>query len=125
VEGCNLCFFGRCEEAAVAVPCADGVIVCGRTVGDNVAGVFEIERANALAGALDGVDVTGLENEGDGLGEVDAGIFKATVDEERDGNQAGSGGLGEFTGPLVDADGAGNLVWRFDFVGLGSGVCRY
>ncbi len=88
--------------------------------GDDVAGVFEVEGADALACALDGVDVAGLEDEGDGLGEVDAGILKVAVDEERDGDETGSRGLGEIAGPLVDADGTGDLVGRVNFVGLGA-----
>jgi len=51
--------------------------------------------------------------------EVDAGVFELAIDEERDGYEAGGGWFGEVAGPLVDADGAGDVFGRFDFVGLG------
>jgi hypothetical protein len=72
-----------------------------------------------LAGALDDVDVAGLEGEGDGLGEVDAGVFEVVVDEERDGDEAGGGGVREVAGPLVYGDGAGDWGGGGGFVGLG------
>ena len=112
-------FLGGGEESAVAEPGADGVVVGGGAVGDDVAGVLEVEGADRFAGSLDGVNVAGLEDEGDGVGEVDSGVFKVAVDEEGDGDEAGGGGLGELAGPLVDPDGAGDFFGRFDPVGLG------
>jgi hypothetical protein len=70
-------FFGKGEEVAVADPCGDG----GGLRGGGIGGV-EFDGAEGLAGVLDGVDVAGLESEGDGLGEVDAGVFEMVVDEE-------------------------------------------
>jgi hypothetical protein len=43
---------------------------------------LEVEGSDGLAGVLDEVEVAGLEGEGDGLGEVDAGVFEMAVDEE-------------------------------------------
>ena len=68
---------------------------------------------------LDEVEGAGLEGEGDGLGEVDAGVLKLTVDEERDGDEAGGGGAGEVSGPLVYSDGASDLGGGGRVVGLG------
>jgi len=105
---------------AVAVPGAEGVVVGCGAAGDDVAGVGEIEGALGEAGLLDGVDVAGLESEGHGLGEVDAGVFHVAVDEERDGDEAGGGGLGEVAGPLVHSYGAGDFFRRRDLVHLGT-----
>jgi len=57
-------------------------------------GGLEVEGSNRLAGALEEVEGSGLEGEGDGLGEVDAGVFEMAVDEERYGEEAGAGGWG-------------------------------
>ncbi len=72
-----------------------------------------------LAGVLEEVEGAGLEGEGVGLGEVDAGVLKLAVDEERDGDEACGGGVGEGAGPLVDGDGAGDLGGGGGVVGLG------
>jgi hypothetical protein len=120
VEAGGFGLLGWGEEATIAEPGAEGVVVRSGVSGGDVPGVFEVEGANGLAGALDGVDVAGLEGEGNGLCEVDAGVFEVAVDEEGDGDEAGSGGLGELPCPLVDADGAGDFLGRFDFVSLGA-----
>jgi hypothetical protein len=75
-------FFGEGEGAAVAYPCAVGMV-----------GGVEVEGGERLAGALNGLDVAGLEGEGDGLDEVDSGVFEVVVDEERNGDEAGGGGV--------------------------------
>jgi len=62
-----------------------------------------------LAGVLEEIEGAGLEGEGDGLGEIDAGVFKLAVDEEGDGDEAGGGGVDEVSGPLVHSDGTGDL----------------
>ena len=62
---------------------------------------------------LDVVDVAGLEREGNGLGEEDAGVFEVVVDEDGDGDEAGGVGLEHVAGPLVDADGAGDALGSF------------
>jgi hypothetical protein len=72
-----------------------------------------------LAGALEEVKRAGLEGEGDGLGEIDAGVFKVGVDEEGDREEARGGGVGEVSGPLVDSDGAGDLCGGCGSIGLG------
>ena len=71
-------------------------------------GGLEVEGSNRLAGALEEVEGSGLEGEGDGLGEIDAGVFEMAVDEERYGEEAGGGGMSEVTGPLVHGYGAGD-----------------
>jgi hypothetical protein len=81
---------------------------------------LDVEGSDGLAGVLDEVEVAGLQGEGDGLGEVDAGVFEMAVDEERDGDEARGGGVGEVAGPLVDGDGAGDLGGGGDGVGLGA-----
>lgn len=68
---------------------------------------------------LDEVEVAGLEGEGDGLGEIDAGVFEVGMDEEGDGDEACGGGVGEVSGPLVDSDGAGDRGGGGGLVGLG------
>ncbi len=112
-RGCSD-FFGGVEESAEAVPAGKGV-----GVGEEVVGGFELQRSEGLAGALEEVDVSGLEGEGDGLSEIDAGVFELTVDEERDGDEARGGGVVEVAGPLVDSDGAGDLRGGCGLAGLG------
>jgi len=106
------------REGSVAVPGGEWVVVCGGAAGEDVARVGDVERAFGEAGFFDGVDVSGLQREGHGLGKVDAGVFKMAVDEERDRDEAGGGGLGEVAGPLVDGDGAGDFFRRRDAVHL-------
>ena len=60
-----------------------------------------------------------MEGEGDGLGEIDAGVLEVAVDEEGDGEEAGGGGVVEVSGPLVDGDGAGDWGEGGGVVGLG------
>jgi hypothetical protein len=72
-----------------------------------------------LAGVLDEIEGAGLEGERDGLGEIDAGVFEVAVDEERDGEEAGAGGVVEVSGPLVDSDSAGDLRGGRGLAGLG------
>jgi hypothetical protein len=72
-----------------------------------------------LAGVLEEVESAGLEGEGDGLGEIDAGVFEMGVDEEGDGDEACGGGVSEVTGPLVYSDGAGDGGSGGGVVGLG------
>jgi len=82
-------------------------------------GRLDVEGTDGLAGVLDEVEGAGSEGEGDGLGEVEAGVFKVGVDEEGDGDEAGGGGVGEVAGPLVDSDGAGAGDGGGGVVGLG------
>jgi hypothetical protein len=67
---------------------------------------------------LEDVKVSGEESEGDGPGDIDAGVFELAVDVEGDGNEAAGGGFGEVAGPLVDADGADDLLGLGDLVHL-------
>jgi len=117
--------WGGLLEVAVTEPGADGGDVCGRAGREDVAGVVEVEGADGLAGLLDGVDVAGLQGEGHGLREVEAGVFHAAVDEEGDGDEASGGGLGGVVaGVLVDRDGAGDFFRGGDFMRLGDGRKR-
>lgn len=82
-------------------------------------GGLEGEGSYGFAGVLDEIEVAGLEGEGDRLGQVDAGVFEVSVEEEGDGNEAGCGGVGERAGPLEDGDGAGDRGGGGWVVGLG------
>jgi hypothetical protein len=66
---------------------------------------------------LEDVEVSGAERKG-WAGDVNAGVFELALDEEGDGDETAGGGLGEVSGPLVDTDGADDLVGLGDFVGL-------
>ncbi len=110
---------GERDEAAVAVPGAERVVVGGAALVDDVAREVEVDGADEVAGMLDVVNVAGLEREGNGLGEEDAGVFEVVVDEDGDGDEAGGVGLEHVAGPLVDADGAGDALALFDVVHLG------
>ena len=68
---------------------------------------------------LEEVESAGLEGEGDGLGEVDAGVLEMRVDEEGDGDEACGGGVVEGAGPLVYGDGAGGWGGGGGVAGLG------
>jgi peptide/nickel transport system ATP-binding protein len=81
----------------------------------------EVEIAFVDTGALQLVDVSAEQGEGYGAGDVDAGVFELAVDEERDGDETAGGGLGEVPGPLVDANGADNLLGLGDLVHLSPG----
>ena len=105
------CFGGR-EEASVGCPCGCG----GGGVG---VGGLDAEGSDSLARLLDEVEGAGLEGEGDGLGEIGAGVFELGVDEEGDWDEACGGGVGEVAGPLVYSDGAGDGCGGGGLVGLG------
>src|SRR5260370_41710139 len=83
--------------------------------------VGEVEGCFVDAGGLKDVDVSGEQGEGDGGGDVDAGILELAFDVEGDGDEAAGGGLGEVSGPLVDADGADDLLGLGDLVHLRGG----
>jgi hypothetical protein len=83
--------------------------------------VGEVEGSLVDAGVLKDVKVSGEQGEGDGAGDVDRGVLELAFDKERDGNEAAGGGLGEVSGPLVDADGADDLLGLRDLVHLGRG----
>jgi hypothetical protein len=83
--------------------------------------VGEVEGSFVDAGVLEDVEVSGEEGEGDGAGDVDAGVYELAFDVERDGDEAAGGGLGEVSGPLVYADGADDLLGLRDLVHLRGG----
>jgi len=83
--------------------------------------VGEVESSFIDAGRLKNVDVAGEQGEGDGPGDVDACVFEVSFDVEGDGDEAACGRLGEISGPLIDADGADDLLRLGDLVHLGRG----
>src|SRR6266851_252178 len=83
--------------------------------------VGEVEGSLVDARVLENVEVSGEQGEGNGAGDVDAGVFELAFDVEGDGDEAGGGGLGEVSGPLVDAYGADDLLGLRDLVHLGEG----
>src|SRR6266851_10058621 len=83
--------------------------------------VGEVEGSLVDARVLENVEVSGEQGEGNGAGDVDAGVFELPFDVEGDGDEAGGGGLGEVSGPLVDAYGADDLLGLCDLVHLGQG----
>jgi len=87
-------------------------VIDGKQVAQ-MGGGLEGQGAAVYAGGFEFVDGAGLKGEGDGAGEVEGGVFKVLVDEERDGDDAGGAGFGEVAGPLVDGDGAGDVLRRF------------
>ena len=84
-------------------------------------GIGEVECAFVDAGGLEDVDVSGEQSEGDGAGDVDAGVLDPAFDIEGDGDETAGGGLGEVSGPLVDANGADDLIGFGDLVHLRDG----
>jgi len=86
--------------------------------------VGEVEGAFVDAGGLENVEVSGKEGEGNGTGDVDAGIFELAFDVEGDGDETAGCGFGEVSGPLVDADGANDLLGLGNLVHLGRGGDR-
>ena len=82
-------------------------------------GGLDVEGSDSLAGVLEEVEGSGLEGEGDGLGEIDAGVFEMGVDEEGYRDEACGGGVGEGAGPLVYGYGAGDLGSGGGVIGLG------
>jgi hypothetical protein len=91
-----------------------------------VLGVGQIEKTLVDPGVLELVDVAAEKGEGDGTGDVDSGVFELAFDVEGDGNEAAGGGFGEVARPLVDADGADDLLGFGDLVhlGPGGGACQ-
>ena len=83
--------------------------------------VGEVEGSLVDAGGLQDVEVSGEEGEGDGAGDVDAGIFELAFDVQGDRDETAGGGFGEVSGPLVDADGADDLLGLRDLVHLREG----
>jgi hypothetical protein len=81
--------------------------------------VGKVEKSFVDSGVLKLVDVAAEQGEGDGTGNVDASVFELAFDEEGDGDEAAGGGFGEVAGPLVDADGADDLLGLGDLVHLG------
>ncbi len=57
--------------------------------------VGEVEGSLVDARVLENVEVSGEQGEGNGAGDVDAGVFELAFDVEGDGDEAGGGGLGE------------------------------
>ena len=119
-SGRGFALFGELGEGAVAEPAevCHFIAVCG--TGD-LAMASEVDGETALrdAGGFEGVDVAVEEGERDGTGEEGAGVLKLVVEEERDGDEAGGGGLGEVACPLVHADGASDVIGGGGAVGLG------
>src|SRR6202020_2623255 len=112
---------GQRLDAAVAEPAVIVGGVSGCVGGLEVTCVGEVEHSFVEAGVLELVDVAAEEGEGDGAGDVDPGILELAVDEDGDGNESAGGGLGEVAGPLVDADGADDLLRLGDLVHLCEG----
>jgi hypothetical protein len=83
--------------------------------------VGEVEGSLVDAGRLEEVDISGEQGERDGTGDVDAGVLELAFDIEGDRDETAGGGLGEVSGPLVDADGADYLLGLRDLVHLGEG----
>ena len=81
--------------------------------------VGQVEKSLVDSGVLEFIDVSAEQSEGDGTGDVDTGVFEFALDEERDWDEAAGGGFGEVAGPLVDADGADDLLGLGDLVHLG------
>jgi len=83
--------------------------------------VGKVESSLVDAGGLQDIDIAREQSEGDGTGDVDAGVFELAFDVEGDGDEAAGGGFGEVSGPLVDADGADDLLGLRDLVHLRGG----
>jgi hypothetical protein len=83
--------------------------------------VGEVEGSLVDAGGLQDIDIAREQGEGDGTGDVDSGVFELAFDVEGDGDEAAGGGLGEVSCPLVDADGADDLLGLRDLVHLREG----
>jgi hypothetical protein len=83
--------------------------------------VGEVEGSLVDAGSLQEIDIPGEQSEGDGAGDVDAGVFELAFDVEGDGNEAAGGGLGEVSCPLIDAYGTDDLLGLRDLVHLRKG----
>ena len=121
MEGGDPLWCGQGLDAAVAEPTIVVSEIASGFDGLEMLCVGEIEVAFVGACGLELVDVSAEEGEGDGAGDVDAGVFELAVDEEGDGDEAASGGFGEVAGPLVDADCADDLLRLRDLVHLGPG----
>ncbi len=108
--GC--CFPGGGEglDASVAKPAVVEGEVAGWLDCLEVFRVGEVERSLVDAGALEDVEVSGEQGEGNWAGDVDAGVFELAFDVEGDGDEAAGDGLGEVSGPFVYADGADDLL---------------
>jgi peptide/nickel transport system ATP-binding protein len=81
-------------------------------------GVGEVEGSFVDARVLQDVDVSGEQREGHGASGVDAGILELAFDVEGDGDKTAGVRLGEVAGPLIDADGADDLLGLRDPVHL-------
>jgi peptide/nickel transport system ATP-binding protein len=81
-------------------------------------GIGEVEGSFVDPRGLQDIDVSGEQSEGNGTSSVNAGILELAFDVEGDGDETAGGGLGEVAGPLVDADGANNLLGLRDLVHL-------
>jgi peptide/nickel transport system ATP-binding protein len=124
LQGQRFPWGGQGLDASVAEPAVVVGEVAGRLDGLQMPGVGEVEGALVDAGVLQDVDISREQGEGDGTGGVDAGIFELAFDEEGDGDKAAGGGLGEVSGPLVDADCADDLLGLRDLVHLREGERR-
>jgi len=83
--------------------------------------VGEVEKSLVDSSVLEFVDVSAEQSERDGTGDINSCVFKLAFDEERDRDEAAGGGFGEVAGPLVDADGADDLLGFSYLVHLGPG----
>jgi peptide/nickel transport system ATP-binding protein len=83
--------------------------------------VGEVQGSLVDAGGLQDIDIPREEGEGDGTGDVDAGVFELPFDVEGDGDEAAGGGLGEVSCPLIDAYGTDDLLGLGDLVHLRKG----
>jgi peptide/nickel transport system ATP-binding protein len=84
-------------------------------------GVGEVESSLVDARVLEDVEVSGDQSEGNGAGDVDAGVLELVFNEEGDGDEAAGGRFGEVSCPLVDADRSDDLLGLCDLVHLGKG----
>ena len=121
MEGGDPLWCGQGLDAAVAEPTIVVSEIASGFDGLEMLCVGEIEVAFVGACGLELVDVSAEEGEGDGAGDVDAGVFELAINEEGDGDEAAGGGFGEVARPLVDADCADDLLGLRDLVHLSPG----
>jgi hypothetical protein len=117
------CVSGRGQglDASVAEPAVVEGKIAGCFDGLEMLCVGEVEGAFIDACGLEDIEVSGEQGEGDGTGDVDAGVLELAFDVQGDWDEAAGGGLGKVSGPLVDADGADNLVGLGDLMHLRNG----
>ena len=120
-RGCSPSRRGKRLDRSVAEPAIVVGEIAGGGGGLEVLCVGQVEESFVDSGVLELVDVTAEKGEGDGSGDIDASVFELAFDVEGDGDEAAGGGFGEVAGPLVDADGADDLLGFSYLVHLGPG----